>query len=181
MISNFKIKLLSTLLFGILFMFSGCDKEAEIAQQEDQDMDNAMEMVEGYLGADEMARRGNSVAVTVLQYYNGILYYATNTDEIRGYHPVEETTITAHVSPGDYIFWFAGRGVDYLDEIDFDVVARYSLGDNASAAYPATLWLVRVPEDIEVDENNELKYDIVYGCKDANGNPIRLDPKIKIQ
>ena len=146
-------------------------------------MINAIELVDNYMNTKvPEGRRNSPVAVTVLQYREGVLYYSTNTDMIKGYNVVNEETITAHVEPGAYIFWVTGSGVDYLDEIEFDVVAEYTLrGRNAEAGEEFKMWLVRIPEDIEANEDGELKYDIVYGCKDNDGNPIRLDPKLKIQ
>ena len=88
---------------------------------------------------------------------------------------------TAYVQPGEYIFWVIGSGVTYLDGIEFDVVAEYELRGNAEEGEQYKMWLVRVPEDVEPNEAGELKYDIIYGCKDNDGNPIRLDPKIKVQ
>jgi hypothetical protein len=178
------IKNLFLAIFTAL-VFTSCIEEGGspiIDDTDDPYMAKAEDFVDDYMTTQPSARGGkHRTSVTVLQYQDGELYYATNTDDIKGYHPVEEQTITAYVEPGEYMFWVTGKDVTYLDGIEFDVVAQNQMGPNHPADIAnSKVWLVQIPEDIETTEDGHLKYDIIYEYKGNEGNPIRLDPKLKI-
>lgn len=171
-----------SLILAFLLIFTiSCEEDIQPQNEEDPYMEEAIQLADDYIESTGQARRSVRIAITVLQYYEGKLYYATNTDNIRGYREVGEQTITAYVEPGEYMFWFTGAGVTELDGIEFDVVATYKLHNAPEEVNPAKLWLIQVPEDIETNDEDELKYDIIYQYKGNEGNdPIRLDPKLKV-
>ncbi len=143
---------------------------------QDEDMELANKLADDYLVSTN-ARRRNSVSITVIRLIEGELYYATNTDKIRGYQRITEETITALVSPGEHVFWFAGAGVQSLDGIEFDTMAQAKLEEQPSPAIEYRLWKVSVPE-FDVQDDELLKYDILYTKMD--GEFVRLDPKLRI-
>jgi hypothetical protein len=174
------------LILSIVVLFSSCIDEESVPNLDDSndpDMAKAEKFVDEYMNSQPNARgHKHSTVVTVLRYHDGELYYSTNTDDIRGYHVVEEQTITAYVEPGEYMFWVTGQNVTYLDGIEFDILAQYQLGSNyPSDIANSNVWLVQIPEDIETSEDGHLKYDIIYEYKGNEGHPIRLDPKLKVQ
>lgn len=180
------------LLFSILFVAIACQDEQvqEETESVDKDMITAIELSEGYLnemvarlGSSEQARSedddGNWASITVLKLIDGELMFDTNTDDYSGYQKVEETTVTAYASPGEFIFWYSGEGVSDLDDIDFDEFSLSKLDREPDEIYPQLLWVVRMPELDDEDEVVRLKYDIVYETENSAG-PIRLDPLIDV-
>ncbi len=124
---------------------------------------------------------GSDRAITVLRYSKGKLYFATNTDQVRGYREVNEETVTAFVDPGEYIFWYCGGGLSELVEIEFDQPSQAILVDFPEEIKVNKLWAVTVVPDDDMS-GEQLKYDIIYQIrKNRGGDPIRLDPKIEIK
>ncbi|WP_370088987.1 hypothetical protein [Ekhidna sp.] len=173
---SFKIKQLA---FIFVFVLIACqeDQFKEEIDPLDEDMASATLLAEEYLKTETGRFEDSDKAITVLKYKNGKLLFDTNTDDFKGYQEVEETSITAHVEPGDYIFWFAGGGLSEVDEIDFDEEAEEVLGDLPVDFVPQKMWIIRVPSNL--DSPQMLKYDIVYVPRET-GIQIRLDPKITV-
>ncbi|MFY0686196.1 MAG: hypothetical protein JXQ90_03475 [Cyclobacteriaceae bacterium] len=169
-------------LFPALFLVFALSCQDAIQSEievEDKDMIEATNLADDYL-AQSNARSGYRMAVTVLRYIDDKLMFATNTDDLRGYHEVNEETITAYVKPGEYIFWFAGGGVSDLEGIEFDNVSRTLLYEGPSETNPDRMWLIHIPEEGIGNEDGILKYDIIYEYKGNDGEYIRLDPKLKV-
>lgn len=144
----------------------------------DEDMIAATILADDYLMATT-GRNSDERSITVLQYRNGELYFNTNTDDIKGYQLLTETSVTAYVKPGEYIFWFSGGGVTDLDSIDFDATSEMYLDDLAEEINADKMWVVKMPE-IYDPSFQMLKYDIVYESREEEGEYIRLDPKIQV-
>ena len=144
----------------------------------DEDLEAASAVVDNYF--NEMGGRSSSpdVSITILQYKNGKIYFNTNTDDIEEYQVVNETTVTAYVEPGEFVFWYRGNGLADVGDIDFDDKADTYLTKKPDE-YLDLLWVLQVPHDYD-PEHDELKYDIVYESKNNEGVVIRLDPKLKI-
>ncbi|MEM7297347.1 MAG: hypothetical protein AAF391_03675 [Bacteroidota bacterium] len=168
----------------IIFLFVACQDDSiniEPIEELDEDMLAATDLADDYLtslgGRAAKAER----SITVLKFKNGQLLYDTNRDTISGYHEVEETTITAYATPGEYIFWFAGGGVADLEEIDFDPAGDSVVGDFLDEINADHMWVVQVPNDVDPGVT-EIKYDIVYQYNDGDSysDYIRLDPKIRL-
>lgn len=198
--TSFKLRsvsILSTIwvLFIVFTILSCSDNNMtdQLIDETDKDMELATELVSNYLAtrADSYGttkgRRVKTddidaidVSITVLKFHRGNLVYKTNTDDISGYDLVGETTVTAHVEPGELIFWFAGAGLKSLDSIDFAQEDVSFLGDLPDYLHDFDMWVIQVPEDYDTDHEH-LKYDIVYESKENAGIKIRLDPKIQIK
>ena len=193
MIVKLKFWKVQLIVVFLTFVFLSC-KDSEVpsasVDEIDQDMEVATQLADDYIKSmmdlqytnssssrkpDDIDKIGKSI--TVLKYKNGELVYNTNTDTIRGYQSVGETTITATAEPGEYIFWFAGGGVTSLDSIDFDNESLEFLEELPMEIRHYQSWVVQIPEDADI-ERDFLKYDIVYQTKESAGVSIRLDPKI---
>ena len=167
------------ILLLMIFSSLSCEKQPTVdLKLIDEDMDKATKLADQYLESIN-ARRKDEKAVTVLRMDGDVLYYATNTDNIRGYQPVTAETITANVAPGAHVFWFAGTGIKSLDGIEFDNSSQAQLQEYPSPYIEYRLWKVTMPEvEASSDEEVSLKYDILY--TKMNGEFIRLDPKLRI-
>ena len=184
-------KRLGLLLVFFVFFTLAC-QEDNLREEIDPEMEQATAMADHYLfslvtnQADSKTRRGRDAiddidrSITVLKFHKDRLVYKTNTDDKSGYDYVGETTVTAYVNPGEYIFWFAGGGISMLDSIDFDNESVEFLDELPEYLLDYEMWVVKVPEDYD-PEHNVLKYDIVYETRENAGIKIRLDPKIQIK
>tara|TARA_Y100000310_G_scaffold266459_1_gene277958 strand:- start:1107 stop:1730 length:624 start_codon:yes stop_codon:yes gene_type:complete len=176
----------------ILFITLSCSDNdvPTVVDEIDEDMETAAGLADLYIadnfnftatagrkGVDEIDNIDKSI--TVLKLKRGQLMYKTNTDTLKGYYPVTETTVTASVEPGELIFWFAGAGISTLDSIDFDSHAVEFLDELPTRLQEYSMWVVKVPENYD-PEHNVLKYDIVYEIRGQAGVKIRLDPKIVV-
>ncbi|MEQ8239582.1 MAG: hypothetical protein RIA69_10240 [Cyclobacteriaceae bacterium] len=172
-------------LFFLLSMviYSCQDSTMEEKQIEEEsidlDMESAIDLSNDYMNSSS-ARLGAAISVTVFKYKKDKVYYATNTDDVRGYLELNETTITANIEPGQWNFWFAGAGMSRLDGIEFEESISNLYGINPISVANGKLWALYIPSDVEYEEGEELKYDILYSIRGLDGDPIRLDPKLKI-
>ena len=172
---TFKVRQLA-LIFSLLFI--ACQEDSVIESNElDEDMLAASELAEDYLKSEKGRFEDSDKSITVLKYSGGKLMFDTNTDDYKGYQEVEETSVTAIVEPGDYIFWFAGFGLSEVDDIDFDEPSEEILGDLPVDFIPQKMWVIRIPPGTT---DKTLKYDIVYTTSYNKDLPIRLDPKITV-
>lgn len=186
---NWKFQILALILSTAFLACKDNNLPEGLVDEVDQDMATATDLVDIYLSSNlDVANgaRNNSdlidkikSSITVLKFKDGDLVYNTNTDTIQGYHKIFETTVTATVSPGEMIFWFAGAGITSLDSIEFDSYSIEFLDELPSEIKGYKMWVVQVPEDYDPD-HNILKYDIIYESKEEAGVKVRLDPKIVI-
>lgn len=156
-----------------------CQEDSMVESPEegiDHDMIAANELAEDYFQSIGGRFEDSDKSITVLKYKEGKLLFDTNTDDFIGYQEVIETSVTANVNPGEYIFWFSGGGLSEVDSIDFDEASEAYLDDLPDDFVPEKMWVIRVPSDVT---NTTLKYDIVYVTKE-NGIRVRLDPKITV-
>lgn len=144
----------------------------------DEDMITATSLAEEYLTNTRGRFEDSERSITVLKYQDGKLLFSTNTDDVRGYQEVVETSITAIVEPGEFIFWFSGGGLKEVEAIEFDGASQEILEDLPNDFVPEKMWVVQVPDSVQAGEVS-LKYDIVY--EPRGGIQVRLDPKIQIQ
>jgi hypothetical protein len=169
------------LLTAVIYSCQDSTMEENQIEEEsiDMDMESAIDLSDEFMSSSS-ARVGVRTAVTVFKYKNDKVYYATNTDDVRGYLELNENTITAIVKPGQWAFWFAGSGMSRLDGIEFQqsIIDLYAIQPFSIAN--GRLWALNVPSEVEYNENEELKYDILYSIRGVDGDPIRLDPKLKI-
>ncbi len=193
MIVKLKFLKVQLIVLFLTFAFLSCqdsDIPSSSVDEIDQDMELATQLADDYIKSmlelqytnSSSSRQPDNIdkidkSITVLKYKNGQLVYNTNTDTIRGYQSVGETTITAWAEPGEYIFWFAGGGVTSLDSIDFDNESLEFLDELPMEIRNYHSWVLQIPEDFDT-ERDYLKYDIVYQTKESAGVSIRLDPKI---
>lgn len=178
---RFTLRNLSFHLLSFSLVFFACQKDDVIEEDPnlDEDMITAINLVDDYLNQTQGRTESEEVSVTVFKYYDGKLWYQTYLDGVLEYKEVNEQTITAVASPGEYIFWYGGTGLQDLDGIDFDEPSEASLNGDPDEIYQDRLWAVQVP--LNIDENTEyLKYDIVYQFDGNSGPVIRLDPKVRI-
>ncbi|MEO9483383.1 MAG: hypothetical protein ABJG47_08065 [Ekhidna sp.] len=145
----------------------------------DEDLEEATLLADEYF--NDIGGRANTDerSITILKYIDGQILFNTNTDTISGYQVVTETTITACVVPGEYVFWYRGGGLDDLEGVDFDEDAEAYLNQLPDEYKEDKMWVLKVPDEFD-PEHDELKYDIVYESKDNEGVVIRLDPKIQV-
>ncbi|WP_420576990.1 hypothetical protein [Ekhidna sp.] len=161
-----------------ILLFVACQDEVIEENSIDEDMIAATALANDYLETVKGRFEDSDKAITVLKHKDGKLLFDTNTDDFKGYQEVVETSITAIVNPGDYIFWFAGGGLSEVDSIEFDEASEAYLGDLPEDFVPHKMWVIRVP--LLTDQNQtSLKYDIVYVARE-NGIRVRLDPKITV-
>lgn len=178
----------------VFFVFHSCELNQDpivVADELEIDFSEAEQLVEEFYQTevashtDQNARRGAirfDKSITVLKYKKGrngepgTLLFNTNKDRIRGYQPVTEETITAIITPGEYVFWFAGGGLDHIEGIDFDDESEQELDDLPEDYQKSRIWYIKVPDDID---ETTLKYDILYQIRGAS-DIIRLDPKLKV-
>lgn len=169
------------LSFFLLFISMACQEdsilETEI-EETDLDMQAAILMADQYLNSVRGKSDKSEKSITVLKYYKDKLYFATNTDDIKGYQELTETSVTAIVEPGEFIFWYSGGGVTDLDGIEFDPTSQDDLDEFPEEINADKMWKIQVPADGDL---SMYKYDILYDYKGNSGAPIRLDPKIRIQ
>ncbi|SNS93207.1 hypothetical protein SAMN05421640_1675 [Ekhidna lutea] len=162
------------------FILIACQDDAIVEEElieTDFDMIIAIELADEYLSST--AGRDNSErSITVLKYHKDKLYFATNTDDVKGYQELTETSITAIVDPGEFVFWYAGGGVSDLDGIEFDPTSQDDLDEYPEEINADRMWKLQVPMDGDLPM---YKYDILYQHKDNDGTPIRLDPKIRVK
>jgi hypothetical protein len=168
------------IVFVIFFVFSCQESAVEEEQTLDLDMESATELANEYMGSSN-GRQGAKISVTVFKYKKDKMLYATNTDNITGYRELNEETITANTESGQWVFWFAGSGISELNGIEFDETAVEAYGTNAfQIGRKGKLWALYVSSNVEYNDDTELKYDIVYTPRGYDGDPIRLDPKLKV-
>ena len=168
------------LLFALLIISIACQEESLVQKEEiDEDMLLATQLADEYLNKTN-ARTESESSITVLKYENGKLLYNTNTDTIEDYQEITEETVTAFVTNGEHVFWYSGGGVSDLDGIEFDPSSQEQLSSMPEECNPDQMWVISIPEDRKVNTEGYLKYDIIYQFEGHDGNPIRLDPKIKI-
>lgn len=166
------------LAFISLLILIACQEDpiTEDLDSFDEDMLVATSLATEYLESESGRFEDSDKSITVLKYEDGKLLFDTNTDDYSGYQEVEETSVTAYVEAGDYIFWFAGIGLAEVDEIDFDEPSEEILGDLPEDFIPQKMWVIRIPPNTT---QKILKYDIVYVPSNSNVS-IRLDPKITV-
>lgn len=175
-----KILRIKQLAFISIFFLIACQEDSLVEKAEpiDEDLTAATELADQYF--DQIRGRGETpkFAITVLQYEDGQIYFNTNTDDVSEYQVVTETTVTAIVEPGEFVFWYRGSGLANLEGVDFDADAQSYLNQLPNEHYDL-IWVLQVPHDYD-PEHKELKYDIVYESQDNEGVVIRLDPKIGV-
>lgn len=175
-----------TLLLVVILLVGYACQDTILSEDElvDEDMIAATEMVDDLSAAvienegwSENERRSwTRTSITVLRYQDGILLYNTNKDDVSGYQPVTEETVTAMIEPGEIVFWYKGGGLAELNDIEFDELSEVQLNNLPYCILEDRLWYVRIPENVSSDE---LKYDILYTSSGSN-DVVRLDPKIEI-
>lgn len=169
-----RIFLLVTICFSI---FWGCQNSSESELQVDDDMAIAIRLINEFVAIQE-SKRASTPVVTVLQYREGKLLFATQDDGFRAYREVTEETVTAILKQGDQVFWFAGSGILEIVDIEFDKTSHAAIGSKSQGVFNNRLWTIRIPRNL--DENTVLKYDIVYRHGDNPNDIVRLDPKLKV-
>ncbi len=167
------------LAFVFILFLLACQEDELIENQPiDEDLIAATQLADEYFnikGRTESTER----AITILKYKDGNIYFNTNTDDVDGYQIVTETTVTAYVEPGEFIFWYRGGGLDDLEDVDFDEDAEAYLDQLPEEFKDDQMFVLQVPKTYDPD-NDELKYDIVYESKENEGVVVRLDPKIGV-
>ncbi len=172
-------KPLVLLTFFLVIAFACQDEPTETPVEDiDQDMVLATLLADDYLGSLGGRAESAKKAITVFKYEDGVMVYNTNTDDINGYQRVYETTVTAFIEPGEYVFFFAGAGVSDLEDIDFDDTSENYLETLPEEVNADQMWVIQAP--IDAVPGTELKYDIVYQYQEqgVESDIIRLDPKI---
>ena len=171
-----KLPLLALFLFCTL----ACQDQVDPTDSDviDEDMIEATRLADEYL-TNTAGKSGADRSITVLKYKSGKLYYHTNNGYTQGYEEVDESTVTATVAAGDYVFWYSGGGVTDLDGIEFDAASQQQLNSNPEEINYDKMWVIPTPENAA--PGTILKYDIVYDYKGNDGPIVRLDPKIQIQ
>lgn len=144
----------------------------------DTDMDIAILLADEHQISENGRKDSKGRAITVFKYLKGVVYFDTNTDDYRGYQELKETSVTAIVQPGEYIYWYSGGGITDLEDIEFDSDSESYLDELPEEFKPDRMWVLKVPENYDLTHEH-LKYDIIYESKDKEGY-IRLDPKIQI-
>ena len=179
-------QLTTRLLFATLIVFISISCQKDSVNEEidliDEDMLTATQLADEYLYSTT-GRTNHEKAITVLKFYDGKLLYATNTDDYNGYFEVTEETVTATISEDEYVFWFSGGGVTDLEGIEFDDESQAQLSDDPEEINMDRMWMITGYEEIESEDDEDvtyLKYDIVYDYFGNEGDPIRLDPKLKV-
>lgn len=169
------------LAFIFVLVLFACQEDSLVEDFEriDEDMIAATFLADGYFNDIRANTSTSDRAITVLRYENGQILFNTNTDNVAEYQVVEETTITAYVEPGEFVFWYRGNGINDLEGVDFDPQAQSYLGQNPDEYQPDLMWVLKVPDNYDPN-HDELKYDIVYESEDNQGVIIRLDPKIGV-
>lgn len=145
----------------------------------DSDMDIAILLADEHQILENGRRDSKRRAITVFRYSKGIVYFDTNTDDHEGYQALKETSVTAIVHPGEYIYWYSGGGITDLEDVEFDSDSESYLEGLPEEFKPDRMWVLKIPENYDLTHEH-LKYDIVYESKDSEGY-IRLDPKIQIK
>jgi hypothetical protein len=158
----------------------------------DYEMQDALAQADAYLeslgGANSRSTTGNDKSVTNLKYKKDGLEYKTSKIT-KGYESIDEHTVTAYATAGDYIFWHAGGGVTEIVGIEFDD-ASFKYLESAPAPANPNMWVARIKSDDDEEDDDEedddeavvyLKYDIIYKTKTSRNIPIRLDPKVKFR
>lgn len=158
----------------------GCNETSlKEIESPDEDMLVATEMAESYLNSTG-ARGGYQLAITILKYKDGKLYFHTNTNGYPGFQEITEESITAEVGPGEFVFWFAGSGLASLNGIEFDQQSQSQLYELPEETNADRMWMINVPITSDMADGTLLKYDILYKIKGGDGSLIRLDPKVKV-
>ncbi|WP_462252911.1 hypothetical protein [Ekhidna sp.] len=167
------------LAFVFILFLLACQEDELIENQPiDEDLIAASQLADEYFNIK--GRTGSTErAITVLKYVDGNIYFNTNTDDVDGYQIVTETTVTAYVEPGEFVFWYRGGGLDDLEDVDFDENAEAYLNQLPEEFKEDQMFVLQVPETYDPN-NDELKYDIVYESKENKGVVVRLDPKIGV-
>ena len=173
---------LAIYLIAFSFILFACQKDDLMTQgthEVDDDLNTAIALVDEYLSTTKGRLDSDRVSITVLRYEGKKLFYQTYVNGEMKYKEVTEETVTAEASPGEYVFWYGGMGLEDLDEIDFDDISEDYLEKDADEIYQDRLWSILIPQDID-KKTDYLKYDIVYQFNGNSGPVIRLDPKIRI-
>ncbi|MFK7953297.1 MAG: hypothetical protein AB8B73_10670 [Ekhidna sp.] len=176
---NYRTYLLAAIPFLILF---ACQENSFTQEDEvliDTDMDAAILLADEHQISENGRSDSRGRAITVFRCHKGVVYFDTNTDDYRGYQVLEETSVTAIVQPGEYIYWYSGGGITDLENIEFDSESESYLEELPEEFKPNRMWVLEVPENYDLTQDH-LKYDIVYESKDNEGY-IRLDPKIQVK
>jgi len=169
----------------VIVFFSCSEDPSKDLQIEDRDKDMilAEKMADEFLNSLDPGARVeyNEKNVTVLKFQDD-LSFNTNTQRGTGYDEIDEETITTETVPGSYVFWYSGGGLNRLVGIEFDEDSQLTLMEYPEEVNDGKMWYVFIPENLETDEEEMimLKYDIIYVPRKGDGEPIRLDPKIKI-
>lgn len=167
------------LIFSLFLIACQEDSLIEDPKLIDEDLAAATLIADEYFNEFKGRTSSSSErAITILKHKDGQIYFNTNTDDIEGYQVVTETTVTAYVEPGEFIFWYRGGGLDDLENVDFDKDAEAYLDQLPDEYKEDKMFVLQVP--LESDSTIELKYDIVYESKDNPGVVIRLDPKVVV-
>lgn len=171
------------IFFTFIFIVFACREEAFIEEADlvDEDLLAATQLADDYL-LKERGRTSDERSITVFRYKDDEVYFNTNTDSILEYQILTEESVTANVSYGEYIFWYSGGGMSDLDGIEFDSVSEEFLEEFPEEINYDKMWVIKMPEKDEVEADGEvvLKYDILYQYRGYEGEPIRLDPKIRV-
>ncbi|WP_425393079.1 hypothetical protein [Ekhidna sp.] len=166
--------------FTLLLVAIACQEDSYLEEEildTDEDMIAAIQLADDYLNSIRGRDANAEKSITVLKYHKGKLFFATNTDEIKGYQELTETSVTAIVEPGEYLFWYSGGGVTDLDGIEFDPNSQEDFDEFPEEINEDKMWKIQVPDDGNL---SMYKYDILYQYKGTE-SPIRLDPKIRVK
>lgn len=173
------------LISSFFLLILSCDEHADTKEivPIDHDMIAAVKMANDYLISSNGRSSTAEEPVTVLKLIDGTLVFQTSTNNSAVYAKVTEQTLTASVAPGSHVFWYAGEGLADLVGIEFDEESQAQLTEVPTEIETDKMWMLTIAmgetED-ELEEDDELKYDILYVPENGNGSYIRLDPKIKI-
>lgn len=165
-------------LISVFFLIA-CQEDSLVEEIDpvDEDMIAATLLADDYYNESGGRIEKGEPSITVLKYQDGNIYFNTNTDDVDEYQLVTETTVTAYVEPGEFIFWYRGEGLDDLEAVDFDEDAKAYLEQLPDEYQHDLMWVLKMPDSYDPD-HKELKYDIVYESTENPGEIIRLDPKI---
>lgn len=167
------------LIFSLFLIACQEDSLIEDPTLIDEDLAAATLLADEYFNEFKGRTNGSERAITILKYKDGQIYFNTNTDDVDGYQVVTETTVTAYVEPGEFVFWYRGGGLDDLEEVDFDEDAEAYLDQLPDEYKEDQMFVLQMPHESD-SSTIELKYDIVYESKDEPGVVVRLDPKVVV-
>ncbi len=173
------IKVRSLIVLLATYLLSCQEHKETTGDLIDYDMDIAILLANEHQISENGREDSDGRAITVFRYSEGIVYFDTNTDDHEGYQALKETSVTAIVHPGEYIYWYSGGGITDLEDVEFDSDSESYLEDLPEEFKPDRMWVIKIPKNYDLTHEH-LKYDIVYESEDNEGY-IRLDPKIQIK